>query len=231
MPYVVLANADGCDGFAVVKKGETTPVEGGCHPSRTKAMAHMAALNMATADEERSVTIYNYGTITITESEVEMEEEDESESEDGSESDSESEDDSEDDLYESPNEEMRAKPNLVAPAFMKASARRGLALHEEGESGDGLKPATVADARRMANGEALSEDKWRRIAPWIARHIVDLDAVGAGEITAGLVAMLLWGGGSSKASARRTQAYAERIVAQLDNEKRNQTESSMMGQP
>jgi len=106
--------------------------------------------------------------------------------------------------------------NLVAPSFMKMSARRGLALHAAGESGDGLKPATVGDARKMVEGQALSEDKWRRIAPWIARHISDLDAVQGGEITAGLVAMLLWGGGSSKSSARRTQAYAERIVAQLE---------------
>jgi hypothetical protein len=110
--------------------------------------------------------------------------------------------------------------NLVAPAFMRASAKRGLVLHGEGESGDGLVPATVADARRMANGEALSENKWRKIPAWIARHIVDLDAVQGDEITAGLVAMLLWGGGSSKASARRAQAYAERIVNQLENETR-----------
>jgi len=108
--------------------------------------------------------------------------------------------------------------NLVAPGFFAASARRGLRLHEEGESGDGLVPATVADARRMAEGEALSESKWRRIGPWIARHIVDLDAVEGDEITPGLVAMLLWGGGSSKTSARRAQDYAERIVERLDAE-------------
>jgi hypothetical protein len=110
--------------------------------------------------------------------------------------------------------------NLVAPAFMRVSAKRGLVLHGEGESGDGLVSATVADARRMANGEALSENKWRKIPAWIARHIGDLDAVQGSEITAGLVAMLLWGGGASKASARRAQAYAERIVSQLENETR-----------
>jgi len=103
----------------------------------------------------------------------------------------------------------------VAPSFMAASARRGLRLHEEGESGDGLMPATVADAGRMVNGEPLSVDKWRRIPGWIARHMMDLDAVDGDEITPGLVAMLLWGGGSSKSSARRTQAYAERMVERL----------------
>lgn len=108
--------------------------------------------------------------------------------------------------------------NLIAPEFMRASARRGLRLHEQGLSGDGLVPATVADARRMANGEALSENKWRKIPAWIARHIVDLDAVQGDEITAGLVAMLLWGGGSSKTSARRAQAYAQGIVNKLDEE-------------
>ena len=108
--------------------------------------------------------------------------------------------------------------SLIAPDFMQTSARRGLRLHEEGFSGDGLVPATVADARRMANGEALSEAKWRKIPAWIARHIVDLDAVQGDEITAGLVAMLLWGGGSSKTSARRAQAYAQRIVDRLNEE-------------
>lgn len=108
--------------------------------------------------------------------------------------------------------------NLVAPDFMQESAKRGLVLHSENESGEGLMPATVADATRMANGEALSENKWRKISPWIARHISDLDAVEGSEITAGLVAMFLWGGGSSKATAQRTQAYAERIVSQLEDE-------------
>jgi HK97 family phage prohead protease len=116
-------------------------------------------------------------------------------------------------------DELRATPSLVAPSFMQASAKRGLALLAEGESKvepNGLKQATVNDARKMASGEALSEEKWRKISPWIARHIGDLDAVEGDEITAGLVAMLLWGGGSSKTSAKRTMDYAERIVKSLD---------------
>ena len=69
----------------------------------------------------------------------------------------------------------------------------------------------------MASGQ-VTEEKWRKIGAWIARHIDDLDAVQGDEITAGLVAMLLWGGGSSKASARRAQEYAYRIVERLDSE-------------
>jgi hypothetical protein len=112
--------------------------------------------------------------------------------------------------------ELRAV-DLSAPAFMRASAKRGLALHEQGLSGDGLMPQTVEDARKMAAGQ-VTEAKWRKIGAWIARHIDDLDAVQGDEITAGLVAMLLWGGGSSKASARRAQEYANRVVERLDSE-------------
>jgi hypothetical protein len=108
--------------------------------------------------------------------------------------------------------------DLSAPAFMRASAKRGLALHEQGFSGKGLLPQTVEDARKMAAGD-VSEAKWRKIGAWIARHIDDLDAVQGDEITPGLVAMLLWGGGSTKASARRAQQYAERIVARLEADK------------
>jgi HK97 family phage prohead protease len=112
--------------------------------------------------------------------------------------------------------EVRAAVDLAAPSFMRSSAKRGLALHAEGLSGDGLKPQTVADATKMSDGQ-ISEAKWRKIAPWIARHVVDLEAIEDGETTPGLVAMLLWGGGSSVQSARRAQKYAERIVAQLDS--------------
>jgi len=115
--------------------------------------------------------------------------------------------------------------DLSAPEFMRESARRGLRLHEQGLSGDGLMPATVADARRMADGE-ISEAKWRKIPAWIARHIGDLSAVEGDEITAGLVAMLLWGGGSTRESAERAQAYGERIIKQLDDEQTRCADSS-----
>ena len=210
MPYEVIMNADGCDGHAVVKVGSTIPVDGGCHATHDEALDQMTALNIATADEnnyrhEDMVSAIDEAINLLMAAKTAYESDEKDEPMDMSE------------MKE--DEEYRAV-NLVAPSFMRASAKRGLVLHGEGESGDGLVPATVADARRMSNGEALSENKWRKISPWIARHIVDLDAVQGDEITAGLVAMLLWGGGSSKASARRAQAYAERIVNQLENETR-----------
>jgi HK97 family phage prohead protease len=106
--------------------------------------------------------------------------------------------------------------DLSSPQFMRDNAERGLKYHAEGLSGDGLEPQTVEDARKMADGE-VSPDKWRKIAPWIARHMVDLDAAD-GEITAGVVAHLLWGSGSTKEEAQRTMDYAQGIIDQLDAE-------------
>jgi HK97 family phage prohead protease len=106
--------------------------------------------------------------------------------------------------------------DLSAPQFMQDNAQRGLDYHAEGLSGDGLEPQTVEDARKMASGE-VTPDKWRKIAPWIARHMVDLEAAD-GEITAGVVAHLLWGSGSTKEEAQRTMDYAQGIIDKLDAE-------------
>ena len=114
--------------------------------------------------------------------------------------------------------------NLKPPAYMRAAARQGLKYHEEGYSGDGLRPATVREARAMAAGN-VSADKWVRIAAWIARHLDDLDSPTAQPgnddyPSAGVVAHLLWGSGPSKRAARRALDYAEGVVARLEEENR-----------
>lgn len=106
--------------------------------------------------------------------------------------------------------------DLSAPQFMRDNAEQGLKYHAEGLSGDGLQLQTVEDARKMASGD-VSPEKWRKIAPWIARHMVDLEAAD-GEITAGVVAHLLWGSGSTKEEAQRTMDYAQNIIDKLDAE-------------
>ena len=182
MPWEVITDAEGCDGFAVVKVGSKTPIEGGCHISRKQAVGHLTALRLSYEEHE------------------EEEEEEEEEVED----------------------EYNAEINLVPPVFMRAAARRGLKLYEEGHGGDGLVRGTIIDARKMMNGEALSVDKWKRIGPWIARHMVDLDAPknrnpdDPGYPGAGLVAHLLWGSGPSKAQAKRAMDYANRLVDRVD---------------
>ena len=128
-------------------------------------------------------------------------------------------------------EEVR-QVNLTPPAYMRAAARRGLELNRQGFGGDGLTDKTKQEARDMAAGQ-VSEDKWRRIAPWIARHLVDLDAPSnsnqsdSGYPGAGLVAHLLWGSGPSKAQARRTMEYAQGVVDRLNAEEEQSRWSSI----
>jgi len=115
--------------------------------------------------------------------------------------------------------------NQDAPSFMRAAARRGLAFNADGLAGDGLTDKTVREARLMADGK-VSDDKWIRIAAWIARHMPDLDAPAASPSnenypSAGVVAHFLWGSGSSKSQARRTMAYAERVVERIRAEQQD----------
>lgn len=74
----------------------------------------------------------------------------------------------------------------------------------------------------MAQGN-VTADKWVRIAAWIARHLVDLDAPSAKPghedyPSAGVVAHLLWGSGPSKRAAERALAYARGVVDRLEAE-------------
>ena len=112
--------------------------------------------------------------------------------------------------------------DLTPPAYMRASARRGLEWHREGLSGDGVVDRTIREARAMANG-SMTADKWVRTRAWIARHLVDMDAPAntPGDDNypgPGAVAMALWGGGGSKRSAERALAYADDVVGRLEAE-------------
>jgi HK97 family phage prohead protease len=128
-----------------------------------------------------------------------------------------------DDIEDMDNDDVRAI-NQEAPAYMRASARRGLAYYEEGKGGDGLVDKTIREARLMAEGQ-VSDDKWIRIAAWIARHMDHLDAPDAdpdanGYPSAGVVAHLLWGSGPSKARARAAMTFAEGVVNRIREEER-----------
>ena len=222
MPYGISENQSDCSNWAAVKieaDGSATTLA--CYDTKQDAIDRMVAQSLAESLEpagevgQRKMSKRNDELVAFIDSAIavlmegkayyQAEEVEPEEMPEGDEPDEEFED-----------SEYRAV-DLSAPAFMRASAKRGLALHDQGLSGDGLVPQTVEDARKMAAGQ-ISEAKWRKIGAWIARHIDDLDAVQGDEITAGLVAMLLWGGGATKASARRAQEYADRIVERLDSE-------------
>ena len=219
MPYGISANQSDCSNWAAVKieaDGSATTLE--CYTTKQDAIDRMVAQSLAEGLEpagevgQRKMSKRNSEMVAFIDSAITILMQAKASYE---------ADEMEDELEDEPDEEVEDSEfravDLSAPAFMRASAKRGLALHEQGLSGDGLVPQTVEDARKMAAGQ-ITEAKWRKIGAWIARHIDDLDAVQGDEITAGLVAMLLWGGGSSKASARRAQEYANRVVERLDSE-------------
>ena len=87
---------------------------------------------------------------------------------------------------------------LTPPVAVQEAALKGVALHEDGKSGDGVKPETIRRANSMANGEPQSEQWVTSEAPaWFARHESDWERGEddrEGEETPGYVAWLLWGG-------------------------------------
>lgn len=111
---------------------------------------------------------------------------------------------------------------VSVPEYVIENAKKGLEYYEQGYAGDGLVSRTISEARDMANG-IVSDDKVKRIAPWIARHLVDLEAPKNNDRNdpeypgAGLVAMLLWGAGPDMEGAERTQKWAENEIAKIES--------------
>ena len=89
--------------------------------------------------------------------------------------------------------------DFSVPAGVIEELQRGLEWHEQGLSGDGLTPATVTWATKMAGGDDISPDKAKKMNAWFARHESDKDGQGfnpgePGYPSAGRVAWALWGG-------------------------------------
>lgn len=120
--------------------------------------------------------------------------------------------------------------DLSAPSYFRASARRGLEWYEAGLGGDGLVERTITEARAMANGN-ITADKWVRLRAWISRHLVDMDSAAEPGTenypTPGQVAMALWGGGWSRASATRALEYADTVVGKIEEENQDRKGAAM----
>lgn len=102
--------------------------------------------------------------------------------------------------------------DLTPPQGVRDACARGLDLHAEGYGGDGLRPATVRWARRLARGGDVTPAKARKMVAWFARHESspgEAEARRTDKTSPAWVAWLLWGG-----DAGRT--WAEKVVRQLE---------------
>ena len=101
---------------------------------------------------------------------------------------------------------------FTPPSGVREAMRRGLKWHEEGHSGSGLRPKTVAEARSIANGESQSVEKLTRMRAWFARHQVDRSAKNreSDKPTPGEVAWELWGGDAGKSWSESVMSRVEK---------------------
>lgn len=116
--------------------------------------------------------------------------------------------------------------NFKPPAGVRSACARGIALREEGYGGDGLRPATVAWARRLSAGERVSPEKARKMNAWFARHGASPEENRArreDKTSPAWVAWLLWGGDAGR-------SWSARLVRQMDaRDKAARTSRTMQG--
>lgn len=101
------------------------------------------------------------------------------------------------------------------PAYVIAALKKGVELHKDGFSGDGLKPATVRSASDAIKSGEWSDDKIIRAAAWLARHDDDRDLTGGRDWsdppTPGYTAWLLWGDSGDGRGRAWIQSMADKI--------------------
>ena len=104
---------------------------------------------------------------------------------------------------------------FVAPANVRANARRGLELRRE--FGRGGTEVGIARARDISNGSALSLSTIKRMNSFFARHEVDKKGENWGNASNpsnGYIAWLLWGGDAG-------WSWAKKIIRQEENKEKS----------
>ena len=123
-------------------------------------------------------------------------------------------------MMNQPPEANAIRAQVDVPAYIQSAADKGLAYYAEGLGGDGLVEQTISDARDLAGG-SVSDEKARRMIPWIARHRVDWEGVPQNSDPSnenwpgpGAVAALLWGVDPTQDNgADRVVRWAEGVIA------------------
>lgn len=109
------------------------------------------------------------------------------------------------------NESKYSSINFKPTLGVISACKLGLKYHEQGLSGDGLMPATVAWARRLAEGGEWTSDKARKANAWFARHESDKASPKWNDPSPGKVAWLLWGGDAGKRQVKKLVEQMDKI--------------------
>lgn len=86
---------------------------------------------------------------------------------------------------------LEAKQSYKPPQDVVSAYRRGLQMHEDGLTGDGIEPATIRTARRIVAGESVSEEWVRKANRFWARNERFLSEP---KDSPAYASALLWGG-------------------------------------
>lgn len=119
---------------------------------------------------------------------------------------------------------QRSDIDLTPPKGVREACARGVELYEEGHGGDGLVPATIQWARRLARGEPATRDKLVQMRAWHARHASDKTEGWDNPPTPGYVAFMLWGGDAGR-------SWAEATVPKLEEAEAAKTKSAKASMP
>jgi ATP-dependent Clp endopeptidase proteolytic subunit ClpP len=114
------------------------------------------------------------------------------------------------------------KPSTTAPDAAKRAFRKGIQQVEDGKAGDGLEPATVKEARALADGETPTEAKVRKANRWWARNerFLDAESDSPADVSANL-----WGGAAGRDWFRAK--YAELELQEDDDDLNDNNNTDM----
>jgi len=87
------------------------------------------------------------------------------------------------------------KQSFKPPADVVSNYRKGLEMHEEGLTGDGIEPATIRTATRIVNGGSVSDEWVRKANRWWGRNERFLSEE---RDSAAYASAMLWGGAAGR---------------------------------
>ncbi len=105
---------------------------------------------------------------------------------------------------------------IPVPAWLRARFARGVQLVELGHGGVGLRPETVAEARRIARGGRVSREKLCLMRGWLRRHGVPRAEAKARRRPQSPAAVAWWLWGADPAIPYASRGWRDRVGGWID---------------